>query len=98
TSTARLPPPRSTTSCRSPREALSNAARHARAQHVEVFLRGGERTIELSICDDGVGFEPVTTGRRRGDGLRNMYTRADALNGRLSIRGHPPTGTKVCLE
>ena len=71
------------------REALSNLARHADADHgeVEVAVDGGE--LRLSVVDDGVGLgEPS-----RESGLRNARRRATALGGRLEITPRSPRGT-----
>lgn len=47
-------------------EAVSNAVRHGRAQHVRVSVTGGSRTVELSVVDDGTA-TPVE-GERKGLG------------------------------
>jgi signal transduction histidine kinase len=64
------------------REALSNVARHARAQGVEVGVTacGGEAV--LTVHDDGRGLDPEAP---RGDGLRNMEQRARALGGSATV-------------
>ncbi len=46
---------------RSVQEALTNAARHADASHVQINLnRQSDGTYFLKICDDGIGFDPPT--------------------------------------
>ncbi|HVT61827.1 MAG TPA: two-component regulator propeller domain-containing protein [Thermoanaerobaculia bacterium] len=84
------------------KEALHNAARHARAKEVwiEVAAVGGELVAE--VRDDGVGF--VTGGgddpgsARSGRGLRNLRERAERLGGRLSVESAPGAGTRVRLS
>lgn len=64
------------------REAVSNAARHGKANwiHVELGRRGGER--QLIISDDGIGFDVAKAGTRRtGFGLTSMRERAENLPG-----------------
>lgn len=73
------------------REALSNAARHARARHVDVVLAVNRDTVTLSVDDDGVGI--TETGRRSG--LRNMEVRAKASGGRLLLADRTPSGTHI---
>ena len=51
-------------------EALSNVARHARAANVNVTLDTIDGRLVLIVKDDGSGFEPGGTPRRRGMGLR----------------------------
>jgi len=80
-------------------EALHNAVRHARAEHVIVRLseRGGGLTIEVS--DDGIGFDPGGAEvRSRHLGLTSMEERARELGGRLEIRSAPGAGTTVSLQ
>jgi signal transduction histidine kinase len=75
------------------REALSNAARHARAGRIDVVLscEGGE--LVLGVCDDGVG--PPGPDEPRGHGLDNMATRADKLGGSFAIGPASPRGTDI---
>ncbi|MEW1780337.1 GAF domain-containing protein [Streptomyces sp. NPDC086777] len=60
-------------------EALTNVARHAHAERVEVVVVTDGRELVLTVADDGVGIAPG--GRRSG--LRNMAERAAELGGRL---------------
>ncbi|MEK0097206.1 GAF domain-containing protein [Streptomyces sp. A475] len=62
-------------------EALSNAARHAGAQAVDVRLRCAEGELTLVVTDDGCG---VPGGVTRS-GLRNMEERAIALGGSFTL-------------
>jgi signal transduction histidine kinase len=73
------------------REALSNAARHAHASHVDIVLAVSRETVTLSVDDDGVGI--TETGRRSG--LRNMEVRAKASGGKLQLVDRAPSGTHI---
>ena len=76
-------------------EALHNALRHARAEHITVRLSSGA----IEVADDGVGFDPDGAGlRSRHLGLTSMEERARELGGRLEIRSSPGAGTTVRLE
>jgi signal transduction histidine kinase len=78
------------------REALSNVARHAQANHVDVLLRYGSRQLTLRIADNGVGFStPSVDGGSRG--LKNMRERAQLLEGALVVEGAPQEGVTVAL-
>ena len=82
------------------REALTNVEHHAHAHHVQVrLLRRGERGIEVSIGDDGVGIDVVASPAGHF-GLAIMRDRAALLDGELEIsRRAPPTrGTRVVLR
>ncbi|WP_035792165.1 GAF domain-containing sensor histidine kinase [Kitasatospora mediocidica] len=72
-------------------EALSNAARHARAHRVEVSLRATGRDLLLTVTDDGVGFP--AEGRRSG--LRNLAERAEQLGGTMELESPEGGGTRL---
>ncbi|MEP7021918.1 MAG: sensor histidine kinase [Pseudonocardiales bacterium] len=76
-------------------EALHNAVRHARAEHVHIELDSTESTLTMMVTDDGRGFDPDTTGQ--GAGLTHMTDRADAAGGTLTIESRPGHGTTVTL-
>jgi len=70
-------------------EALANAAKHARAQRVDIQIIRVDDTIELEVHDDGIG-----GANPDGSGLRGLRRRVEALDGSLSVsspRGGPTT-------
>jgi len=74
-------------------EAVQNAAKHASASTVWVRLSFVDGALELSIRDDGSGFEvPSST---MGAGLRNIRDRIESLGGRLTLISRPGAGTMV---
>ncbi|MFG2818504.1 GAF domain-containing protein [Kitasatospora sp. NPDC048365] len=72
-------------------EALSNAARHARARRVEVALQAVGSRVVLTVQDDGVGIPEQ--GRRSG--LRNLAERAESVGGTLELAAAPDGGTRL---
>ena len=72
-------------------EALTNIERHAQATRVSILLRFQPDGIQLSIADDGRGFDvtDVHHDPNHGIGLRNMRERLDAVGGTLSIQSWP---------
>jgi PAS domain S-box-containing protein len=78
------------------REALANAAKHARARSVTITLRRSDDQALLEIEDDGAGFVPELA-RDSGWGLRNIEERAAALGGRIEIRTAISAGTTIRL-
>jgi signal transduction histidine kinase len=74
-------------------EALSNVARHARARQVEVTLALQDGAFEITVRDDGVGFN--VERQRSGLGLVGMNERAELAGGRLDIESAPGAGTTV---
>jgi signal transduction histidine kinase len=80
-------------------EALHNAVRHARAEHVTVRLSERDERLTVEVSDDGVGFDPDRSEvRSRHLGLTSMEERARELGGRLEIRSSPGAGTTVSLQ
>jgi signal transduction histidine kinase len=80
-------------------EALHNALRHAGAARIGVVLHSTPGRLELTVHDDGAGFEPGATGvRSHRLGLTTMAERARAAGGRLEIISSPGAGTTVRLE
>lgn len=75
------------------REALSNVARHAKAKRSTVRLAQAGRSAQLTIEDDGSGFD--TRRKSSGSGLRNMRQRASALGGTLRITSKEAQGTTL---
>ena len=77
------------------KEAVTNAAAHARPRRVEVDLRVLRGAIELRVADDGIGFDPNAVSD--GHGLQSLRERARAIGGALEIRSQPGGGTVVSL-
>jgi signal transduction histidine kinase len=78
-------------------EALRNAIKHARAERIIVSLTVEPAWVDLSVEDDGQGFDPqtVASGDRRSFGLIGLRERARLLNGSLDILSKPGEGTQV---
>jgi signal transduction histidine kinase len=73
-------------------EALHNVSSHASAGHAVVTVRTVEKGIELTVEDDGAGFD---AGHTRGLGLLGMEERVKQLGGRFDIESHPGKGTTL---
>ncbi|MDX1503123.1 MAG: GAF domain-containing sensor histidine kinase [Thermoanaerobaculia bacterium] len=78
-------------------ESLSNVRKHAAARRVEVAVRTADGALEVSVADDGRGFDPAA--KRRAElprfGLAIMRERAESIGGRLSIESQRGGGTTV---
>lgn len=89
--------PRATAIFRIVQESLTNVARHADASRADVTLVNTETGIELSICDDGRGFDIVAARARHSYGLQGMVERARLIDAHLYIRSEPDSGSVVRL-
>jgi len=93
-----LPPlsnPLATVAYRIAQESLTNVARHASATRVEVTLRQVRQSLELTIRDDGRGFDPGRLKDAETLGLAGMQERASLVGGDLTIESRPGEGTRV---
>jgi signal transduction histidine kinase len=80
-------------------EALANADAHAHASAVDIIYAASDERLELSIADDGDGFDPdVAPGVEDGHlGLTVMRERARGYGGECEITSAPGLGTHVKL-
>ncbi|MBE7172676.1 MAG: hypothetical protein INR73_19005 [Williamsia sp.] len=82
------------------KEAINNIVKYANCTQVDVKLRKREHAFELSICDNGIGFDKAVKAdscQVRGNGLVNMSKRADAMKGNLQISSEKDGGTQIFL-
>jgi signal transduction histidine kinase/DNA-binding NarL/FixJ family response regulator len=80
-------------------EALTNVRKHAGAQKVEIVLGFDERSLQISISDDGAGFSvnQAESLGRENFGLQMMRERAQLAGGRLEIRSASGRGTQILV-
>lgn len=76
-------------------EALTNVARHSGASEVKIALGGGDRSVTLSIEDNGHGFSPDAPRVQPSLGLVGMRTRARGAGGTFRIESAPGRGVKI---
>jgi len=93
-----FPPDVETELYRIVQEALNNIVKHAQAQQVSVQLLQGDQHLQLTIQDDGRGFDPAAAQQQGRIGLRSMKERAQKLGGTLSIESAPGQGTTLRVE
>ncbi|MFM9367080.1 GAF domain-containing sensor histidine kinase [Streptomyces sp. Da 82-17] len=80
-------------------EALHNALRHSGAARVTVVLEKRGQGAELSITDDGSGFDTRAVRHAgRHLGLVSMKHRASGVGGRLTVESAPGKGTTITME
>ena len=75
-------------------EALTNAAKHARASQVNVNVEADGANLRLSIRDDGIGGADTA----KGSGLIGLMDRVEALGGTMEISSHPGNGTSLRVK
>jgi signal transduction histidine kinase len=74
-------------------EALTNVVRHSRAGRIQVAVIGASGRLDVSISDNGVGFNALS--RSAGLGLRGIEERVRELGGTVSIQSAKGSGTTM---
>ena len=80
-------------------ESLNNILKHSQASRVNLLLGSTDKSIRLSVRDNGAGFNPgAALARPMSFGLAGMRERAALLGGTLKVRSAPGRGASVTLE
>jgi signal transduction histidine kinase len=94
-----LPPHVENALFRIAQEALNNTAKHAKATEVTIGLSACEAGVQLTICDNGIGFEMEGARNKKSSwGLLTMRERAESVGARCFIQSDPDQGTHVVVE
>jgi two-component sensor histidine kinase len=82
-------------------EAITNIAKHSRAETVLIQVLEREDQISIEIEDDGEGFDPSSlpppAARERGLGLLGMRERVELFGGSIEIDSAPGRGTRIAV-
>jgi PAS domain S-box-containing protein len=76
-------------------ESLNNIAKHACARRAAVCLRASETGLQLSIRDDGLGFDPAEVRKKPGLGLSSIRERLRLVDGKHRITSERGKGTTI---
>ena len=76
-------------------EAVRNVVRHARATRADVALHATAGGLQLTIRDNGVGFQATRPRTQASLGLDSMRQRISLVGGRIKIKSYPGKGTVV---
>ena len=93
----RLGPDLETTVYRVVQESLTNAVKHAGASSIDIVVRCAEDAVEVSVADDGVGFDSEAAAGN-GFGLAGMRERVELAGGELSVAAGDEAGTVICAR
>ena len=78
-------------------EVLSNTIKHAQATLVNVILENNNKHLALRISDNGRGVEPDEINQSRGQGWKNIVSRATLISAKMDVRSKPDRGTTVSI-
>ena len=97
-----VPVPLKTTIFRILQEAMNNIVKHAGAGRIRVSLKKTSGMLQLSIADNGHGFDPggvpIRHGSSRGLGLLTMKERARSSAGIFEMKSAPGQGTRISVS
>ncbi len=79
-------------------EGLRNVQKHAPGAAVSVALSAASGELQLTIADNGPGFDQSGRPTERGLGLLSMHERALLAGGRFTIDSRPGTGTRIIVR
>lgn len=77
-------------------ETLTNCSKHAFARQISLHLLDRDAQIELTVTDDGIGFDPDKAAHS-GLGLIGIEERVRELGGLIAVRSAPNHGTTICV-
>jgi PAS domain S-box-containing protein len=83
---------------RAAQEALTNVARHAHANAVDIILRFDVESITMDIIDDGIGIGDGALAKAGSLGLLGIRERIDAFDGLLIVRKNAEAGTTISVR
>ena len=77
-------------------ESLANVARHSNATRVDIALVYNTDSVQLSLSDDGCGFD--ANSKSFGMGLRSIRERVSSVHGVAQIQSAPGHGTRILVQ
>lgn len=78
-------------------EALTNIMRHAKASKITTTFIQNSHSIQLTIADNGLGFEPGKIDKKKSLGLLSMQERCVVIGGKCDITSFPEKGTVISV-
>jgi two-component system, NarL family, sensor kinase len=79
-------------------ELINNIIKHAHADKVLVQVMRNNAELNITVEDDGIGFNTQNVRLKNGTGLKNIQSRVDYLKGELDIHSVMGKGTSVHIS
>lgn len=77
-------------------ECINNVLKHSRAKNMNIDIVDGDKTINITLKDDGVGFE--NDGNKKGSGLISMQKRANLIHTDFQLTSEKGKGTSISIN
>ena len=75
------------------KESINNSIKHSKCKLITLEANLRNDVLEISLNDDGIGFDESLLSK--GNGLKNMESRAGQINGKIKIKSSLNTGTTI---
>lgn len=79
-------------------ELVNNSVKHANARKILIQLMQHGNLLNITVEDDGKGFNFSKINTHNSAGLQNIQSRVNYLNGKMDIQSEPGKGTSVYIE
>ncbi len=79
-------------------ELVNNAVKHAACTEILVDISQDEKSMTITVEDNGNGFAQSDQNNKYGMGLSNIQLKAAALEGKIELITEPGTGTTITIE
>lgn len=83
-------------------EAFNNIIKHAQANNIRLELYFEDESFTMKVIDNGIGFDPLKLGDRKQirtmAGLKNVYSRAEIVGGKVDIFTKHNVGTTIVIS
>ncbi|WP_188763421.1 tetratricopeptide repeat-containing sensor histidine kinase [Emticicia aquatilis] len=79
-------------------ELTTNIIRHSRAKEALVQIMAKPNLINITIEDDGIGFDPQQVNSKKSMGIQNLYNRIEYLKGKIDFQTEPNAGCSYYIE
>ncbi|TAF95964.1 MAG: hypothetical protein EAZ47_02780 [Bacteroidetes bacterium] len=76
-------------------ELINNVIKHSQANQLDLMLEKNKQHIQVSVADNGKGFDYETAVAKGGLGLKNILVRVEYLKGSIEFLPNKPTGSLV---
>ena len=79
-------------------ESLRNCVKHSDARIARVTLKKTDEEVQLSVADDGRGFDTEQGALQHGLGFTSMFERLRIVGGKIEIHSRPMQGTRIDIS
>ncbi len=79
-------------------EVLNNMIKHAKADHIAISINKNSSELEISMKDNGIGFDTNKLNDSKGMGWKNIFSRVSMLDGSIKLESEPKKGTLVYIR